>query len=162
MAELRTVVIDSELTAEKIRELAKHGILGVRMEAEETRVYVRSSVGVYKPTLNCGPLMDALDEVGCSIYYGRRVPQTRGMAKVKRDNDLANTTALCDAYGKDKEIDMIYVDKDLVPTVRTVIPVRSSVDYRNCFEAQCKLRGEARTFNKAGVVKILAVRNAVI
>ena len=160
MGKLREVIVAEELTADKIRQLAPHGLIGVRMEPEETRVYVRNSVGIYLPTENCFPLMDALESVGCEIYYGRKVPPSRGTALIKRRDDLKIITTLLNAYGG-SEVDMVYVDKDLVPTIRTVIPMRSSIDFRNCFEAQCQFRKELRTFNKAGVVKILAVRNVI-
>lgn len=157
MAKPEEVVVNSELTPEKIRELAKYGIIGVLFEPDQVRVFVSNKVGVYLPTEKCGPLFDALDSVGCDVYYGRKVPQSRGVPRLRTAKDVENTRTLYDACGK-AEVTMVYIDHELVATVRTVVPLGNSVQYRNCFEAECKLRNEKRTFNKNGIAKILSVR----
>jgi len=50
------------------------------------------------------------------------------------------------------------VDSKMVPSVRTIVPLRLSTRFNDAIEAQCGLRGEERTFTKSRLVKVLDIK----
>ena len=164
MSDIPTTVTDQLLTAQKVLQLARYNIVGVHLGSVRCRVYVRDQVGEYKtPAADAlGGIMDALDSVGCQIYYGDVVPSSRGTNATRRAMDeiaflkaiQENTRGLAR-----NEITIAYVDGKMVPSVRTIVPVRLSIRFPDAIEAQCGLRGEERTFTKSRVVKVLSIKH---
>lgn len=163
MSDVQVKATGQLLTVQKVLQLAKFGIVGVHLGSSRCRVYVRDQAGEYlTPAADAlGGIMDALDSVGCQIYYGDVVPSARGTNATRRAMDeiaflkaiQENTRGLAR-----NEITLVYVDSKMVPSVRTIVPIRLSTRFNDAIEAQCGLRGEERTFTKSRVVKVLDIK----
>lgn len=162
MADVEPRKTGQMLTAEKIRQLAPYGIVGVHLGTLQCRVFVRDQAGEYKTPdrAEIVRIMDALEAAGCDIYFGDLVPSHRGTNATRRAMDevafLKAISANC--QGARNEITLVYVDSKMVPSVRTIVPLRLSIRFKDAVEAQCGLRGEERTFTKSRVVKVLNIK----
>lgn len=163
MSEVPVKVTGQLLTAQKVLQLARYNIVGVHLGSSCCRVYVGKEAGEYKTPagVELKGIMDALDSVGCQIYYGDLVPVWRGTYATRRAMDeMAFLMAIRENvvdFARN-EITMVYVDGKMVPSVRTIVPLRISFRFKDAIEAQCGLRGGERTFTKSRVVKVLSIK----
>lgn len=163
MSDVPVKVTGHLLDTSKVLQLAKYGIVGVHLGSSRCRVYVRDQAGEYKTpdATEVTSIMNTLDSLGCQIYFGDLVPSHRGTNASRRAMDeIAFLKAIkqnTDGLARN-EITVVYVDSKLVPSIRTIVPVRMSLRFNDAIEAQCGLRGEERTFTKSRVVKVLDIK----